>query len=82
MKTYPELVDIKCMSENSIVPLFKISGYSNIRKKLEDKKHSLQFLPESMEEFSKNKNFEYKGQKLKSSYALDIVHNLILKYYF
>jgi hypothetical protein len=82
MKTYQEPVDIKRMSVNSIVPLSKIGGYSNIRKKLEDKKHSLQFLPESMEEFSKSKNFEYKGQKLKSAYALDIVHNLILKYYF
>lgn len=82
MKTYPELVDIKSMSVKSIVPLSKINGYSNIRKKLEEKKHSLQFLPESLEAFSKNKKFEYKGQKLKSSYVLDIIHNLILKYYF
>lgn len=82
MKTYPEMVDIKHMNVKSILPLSKINGYSNIRKKLEDKKHSLQFLPESLEEFSKSKNFEYKGQKLKSSYALDITHNLILKYYF
>ena len=82
MKTYPEAKDISHMSVRSIVPLSKISGYSNIRKKLEGKKHSLQFLPESLEEFSKSKNFEYKSQKLKSSYALDIVHNLILKYYF
>lgn len=82
MKTYPEMADIKHMSVKSIVPLSKIRGYSNIRKKLEDKKHSLQFLPESLEEFSKTKNFEYKDQKLKSSYAIDIVHNLILKYYF
>ena len=82
MKTYPDAKDISHMSVRSIVPLSKIGGYSNIRKKLEGKKHSLQFLPESLEEFSKNKNFEYKSQKLKSSYALDIVHNLILKYYF
>ena len=82
MKTYPEVVDIKTMSLKSILPLSQISGYSNIRKKLEDKKHSLQFLPESLEVFSKNKNFEYKNQKLKTSYVIDIVHNLILKYYF
>lgn len=75
-------VDINDMSVKSVIPLSKVNGYSNIRKKLEDKKHSLQFLPESLEEFSKNKNFEYKGQKLKSSYVIDIVHNLILKYYF
>lgn len=82
MKTYPMTVDINDMSVKSVIPLSKVNGYSNIRKKLEDKKHSLQFLPESLEEFSKNKNFEYKGQKLKSSYVIDIVHNLILKYYF
>jgi len=82
MKTYPARTDIKSMSVKSIVPLSKIDGYSNIRKKLEGKKHSLQFLPESMEVFSKSKSFEYKGQKLKTSYAIDIVHNLILKYYF
>ncbi len=82
MKTYPDAKDISHMSVKTILPLSKISGYSNIRKKLEDKKHSLQFLPESLEQFSKSKFFEYKSQKLKSSYALDIMHNLILKYYF
>jgi hypothetical protein len=82
MKTYTKTADINDMSVKSVIPLSKVNGYSNIRKKLEDKKHSLQFLPESLEEFSKNKNFEYKGQKLKSSYVIDIVHNLILKYYF
>jgi len=82
MKTYPDAKDISHMSVKTILPLSKINGYSNIRKKLEDKKHSLQFLPESLEQFSKSKFFEYKSQKLKSSYALDIMHNLILKYYF
>jgi hypothetical protein len=82
MKTYPDAKDISHMSVKTILPLSKISGYSNIRKKLEDKKNSLQFLPESLEQFSKSKFFEYKSQKLKSSYALDIMHNLILKYYF
>lgn len=46
------------------------------------KKFSLQFLPESLLEISKNKNFTYKCQKLKSAYLVDIVHNLLLKYYF
>lgn len=55
---------------------------SGIRKKLEEKKHSLQFLPSRMEEMSRIKTFEYKGSRLKSAYAIDIVHNLILKYYF
>lgn len=70
------------MNVKSILPLSKVSGYSSIRKKLEDKKWSLQFLPQSLEDFSKNENFEYKNQKLKTSYIIDIVHNLILKYYF
>lgn len=55
---------------------------STIREKLESKKSSLQFLPICLDELSKNKNFEYKQVKLKSSYIIDIVHNLILKYYF
>ena len=65
-----------------VVPLSEIKGYTNIRKKLEDKKHSLQFLPQSLEELSKHKTFTYKNQNLKVSYVVDIVHNLILKYYF
>jgi hypothetical protein len=65
-----------------VIPLSSIKGYSNIRKKLEDKKHSLQFLPKKLEELAKNKKFEYKGHILKTTYIVDIVHNLILKYYF
>ena len=65
-----------------VVALSEIKGYSNIRKKLEDKKHSLQFLPQTLEDLSKHKTFNYKNQNLKVSYIVDIVHNLILKYYF
>lgn len=65
-----------------VIPLSSVKGYSNIRKKLEDKKHSLQFLPKKLEDLAKNKKFEYKGQTLKTTYIIDIVHNLILKYYF
>ena len=65
-----------------VIPLSSVKGYSNIRKKLEDKKHSLQFLPKSLEDLAKNKKFEYKGHILKTTYIVDIVHNLILKYYF
>ena len=65
-----------------VIPLSSIKGYSNIRKKLEDKKHSLQFLPKKLEDLAKNKKFEYKGHTLKTTYIVDIVHNLILKYYF
>ena len=65
-----------------VVALIEIKGYSNIRKKLEDKKHSLQFLPQTLEDLSKHKTFNYKNQNLKVSYIVDILHNLILKYYF
>ena len=65
-----------------VIPLSGVKGYSNIRKKLEDKKHSLQFLPKNLEDLAKNKKFEYKGHILKTTYIVDIVHNLILKYYF
>lgn len=47
-----------------------------------DRKITLQFLPEKLIELSKSKNFIYKNQKLKSAYIIDIVHNLLLKYYF
>jgi len=54
----------------------------SIRSQLKNKKNSLQFLPILLEEVSKNKNFIFNDQKLKTSYLIDIVHNLILKYYF
>ena len=47
-----------------------------------DKRLTLQFLPEQLFELSKSKNFTFKNQKLKSAYIIDIVHNLLLKYYF
>jgi len=65
-----------------VVPFKQKEGFSNIRKKLDDKKSSLQFLPEILENISNNKSFSYKNKKLKTSYIIDIVHNLILKYYF
>ena len=46
------------------------------------RKNSLQFLPECLIDISKEKNFLYKDQKLKSAYIVDIIHNLLLKYYF
>jgi hypothetical protein len=54
----------------------------NIKKKLQDKKYSIQFLPEQLLPESLNTHFEFNTQKLKSSYLIDIVHNLLLKYYF
>lgn len=65
-----------------VIQIEEKKSFSSIRKKLESKKSSLQFLPESLEDLSKNKTFNYKNQRLKSAYLIDIVHNLILKYYF
>ena len=65
-----------------VVKVREKSPFSSIRTKLESKKFSLQFLPESLEDFSKIKNFNFKNKKLKSAYIIDIIHNLILKYYF
>lgn len=65
-----------------VIQIEERKSFSSIRKKLESKKSSLQFLPESLEDLSKNKTFNYKNKRLKSAYLIDIVHNLILKYYF
>lgn len=54
----------------------------DFKSKLKDKKFSIQFLPSKMIPVSQTKHIFHKGQKLKSSYLIDIVHNLILKYYF
>ena len=55
---------------------------TSIREKLSYKKNSLQFLPQCIENISDNDFFTFKGKKLKVAYVVDIVHNLILKYYF
>jgi len=46
------------------------------------KKSSLQFLPESLKELSENDSFYFKCKKLKTDYVIDLVHNILLKYYF
>jgi hypothetical protein len=52
------------------------------RDKIKLKKYSLQFLPASLEDLSKISKFNYNGRSLKSAYTIDIVHNLLLRYYF
>jgi len=54
----------------------------DIKDKLKDKKYLLQFLPEKIEELSKQKSVTWNNKKIKVSYLIDIVHNLMLKYYF
>lgn len=52
------------------------------RDKVKLKKYSLQFLPASLEDLSKISKFNYNDRSLKSAYTIDIVHNLLLRYYF
>lgn len=66
----------------TIVKEYKPKIKINIRKKLDTKKYSIQFLPESLFDISQNKFFYYRDIKLKTCYLIDIIHNLILKYYF
>ena len=54
----------------------------NINNKLSKKNKSLQFLPKCLESIIDKKTLVYKGEKIKTSYLIDIVHNLLLKYYF
>jgi hypothetical protein len=70
------------MTVESVIDYIKIDPYQVLRKNINDKKNSLLFLPKCLEEVSKSKNFYWNGQKLKSSYLVDRVHNLILKFYF
>ena len=61
---------------------FKSNNKFDFSKNLEKKKYSIQFLPTQLIQESKVKHQIYKNKKIKSSYLIDIVHNLILKYYF
>jgi hypothetical protein len=54
----------------------------SVAKRIDDKLFSLQFLPECLYGISTIKSLEFDGVKLKTNYLIDIVHNLILKYYF
>ena len=54
----------------------------SVAKRLDDKLFSLQFLPECLYSISTIKTLEFNNTKLKTNYLIDIVHNLILKYYF
>jgi hypothetical protein len=64
--------------DNNIPSIYK----SNITKKLSKKNQSLQFLPKCLESISDKKYINFNGEKIKTSYIIDIVHNLLLKYYF
>ncbi len=53
-----------------------------VSKRVEDKFFTLQFLPECLYHIENLKTINYKEIKLKTDYIIDIIHSLILKYYF
>lgn len=54
----------------------------NLKFLLDKKTHILQFLPNCLNYISVIKYVEFKDRKLKTTYLIDIIHNLLLKYYF
>lgn len=69
------------MEEREVFEIKRESG-AEIREKLAAKKSSLQFLPAKLAHLSSKKTFDHAGKTLKSAYAIDLAHSLILKYYF
>jgi hypothetical protein len=55
---------------------------STITQKLDKKTKSLQFLPKCLEEINKVKFVNFLDKKIKTAYLVDMIHNMILKYYF
>jgi hypothetical protein len=53
-----------------------------INQKIKNKNFLLQFLPTSLNHLKNRKVIHYKGKKLKSNYLIDVVHTMLLKYYF
>ena len=68
------------MSITSMNKVVEFKERNHLRNRVDKKKYILQFLPESLEDISKISKIP--GTKLKTSYIIDIVHNLLLKYYF
>jgi hypothetical protein len=53
-----------------------------IKDIVKSKKNSLQFLPKSIVSLTNNPTVFFRGKQLKTSYLIDIIHNLLLRYYF
>ena len=53
-----------------------------VSQRIQDKTFTLQFLPECLYNIENIKNIQYKEIKLKTDYLIDIIHSLVLKYYF
>jgi len=53
-----------------------------VYRKTVEKGYLYQFIPKIYEYLTKEKKIEYKGINLKTDYLINIIHELILKYYF
>lgn len=53
-----------------------------VSQRIQDKTFTLQFLPECLYSIENIKHIQYKEEKLKTDYLIDIIHSIILKYYF
>jgi hypothetical protein len=77
------------MIDNPSIKSMKVSkkiskGNSSkrITEKLNKKTFLLQFLPDSIQYLEPKKHVMFQEKKLKTAYLIDIVHSMILKYYF
>jgi hypothetical protein len=59
-----------------------MESVTSIREKLELKERTLQFLPVKMQYLVDCKTILHNNKKIKTAYLVDIIHGLILKYYF
>ena len=71
------IINMKVIKEKE-----KVIVSNDLSRKISNKKYSLQFLPTCFDDIKNQRTIDYKGQKLKTSYLIDIVNGLILKYYF
>ena len=62
--------------------VYRQDSSKNISDRLDKKDFLLQFLPTKLEYLESQKYINFNGEKIKTAYLIDIVHNLVLKYYF
>ena len=48
---------------------------------VDDKQYINQFIPKKYEYLLENKKIEFKGQQLKTAYLINIIHEMMMKYY-
>lgn len=70
------------MIVKKVIKLSELDSHKILKKNIENKTSSLQFLPKALFDISKEKYIYYNDKKLKTTYLIDITHNLILKYYY